>query len=48
MPFGLTNAPTAFMDLMNEFFRAYLYKFVEVFIDHILVCSRDKDECTTH
>ncbi|WRX24699.1 Reverse transcriptase domain - like 10 [Theobroma cacao] len=48
MPFGLTNAPTAFMDLMNRVFHPYLDKFVIVFIDDILVYSRDNDEHATH
>ena len=37
MPFGLINVPPAFMDLMNRVFRAYLDKFVIVFIDDILI-----------
>ncbi|KAH0644954.1 hypothetical protein KY284_032838 [Solanum tuberosum] len=37
MSFVLTNAPAAFMDLMNRVFRHYLYMFVIVFIDDILI-----------
>ncbi|KAL5559060.1 hypothetical protein UlMin_035271 [Ulmus minor] len=48
MPFGLTNAPTAFMDLMNRVFQAYLDKFVIVFIDDILVYSRGQEEHANH
>ena len=48
MPFGLTNAPAAFMDLMNRVFRPYLDQFVVVFIDDILVSSRDEQEHEQH
>ena len=44
MSFGLTNASAAFMDLMNRVFRPYLDQFVVVFIDDILVYSKDAQE----
>ena len=48
MKFGLTNALTTFMDLMNHFFRPYLDQFVMVFIDDILVYSKDWENHDTH
>ena len=48
MLFGQTNAPAYFMSMMNKVFMEYLDKFVMVFIDDILVYSKNEEEHEEH
>ena len=48
MPFRFTNAPSNFMCMMNNIFNKYMDKFVLVFIDDLLVYSKNKEEYEEH
>jgi hypothetical protein len=48
MSFGLTNALSYFMNLMNKVFMEYLDRFVMVFIDDILIYSKNDSDHEEH
>jgi hypothetical protein len=48
MSFGLTNAPAYFMYLVNSVFMPELNKFMVVFIDDILVYSKNVEDHAEH
>ena len=46
--FGFTNSPAMFMCLMNNVFSKYLDRFVLVFLDGILIYSKNEEEHVEH
>jgi hypothetical protein len=48
MLFGLTNAPAYFMNLMNKVFMEYLDRFIVVFINDILIYSKNDNDHEEH
>jgi hypothetical protein len=48
MSFGLTNAPAYFIYLMNKVLMEYLDKFMVIFIDDILIFSKNEEEYDEH
>jgi hypothetical protein len=48
LSFGLTNAPAHFMYLMNCIVMLELDKFVMVFIDDILIYSKNEEKQEKH
>ncbi|KAI2645188.1 Transposon Tf2-11 polyprotein [Labeo rohita] len=48
MPYGLSISPSVFQTFMNEVFREFLHRFVIVYIDDILIYSRNMAEHRHH
>jgi hypothetical protein len=48
MPFGLCNAPATFQALVNNTLREYLDIFVTVYLDDVLIYSKDEEEHKKH
>src|SRR6266542_1232909 len=48
MPFGLNNAPATFQRLINKVLRQYLGKFVQVYLNNVIIYLNNLDEHKRH
>ena len=48
MPFGLNNTLTTFQRLMNKVLRQYIRKFVQVYLDDVIIYSNNLTEHKRH
>ena len=48
MPFGLTNAPVSFQAAMNKMFNKYMDEFIVIFLDDVLIFSKDPSKHAQH
>ncbi len=48
MPFGLNNTLATFQKLMNKVLRQYIGKFVQVYLDDVIIYSNNLDEHKRH
>ena len=48
MLFGHTNAPAVFQYIMNEIFQEYLDHFVVIYLDDILIYSKNEEQHEHH
>ncbi len=48
MPFRLNNVPVTFQRLINKVLRQYIGKFVQVYLDDVIIYSNNLNEYKKH